>query len=90
MRNKRLLRTLSALCLTLVLASGFTVPAFAQGAAPPPAEDNPVSGQTASMIFIGWRRYGKIENKITEAHRKPEIRDNMETMWRILFIGIDF
>ena len=39
MRNKRLIRTLSALCLTLVLASGFTVPAFAQGAAPPPAED---------------------------------------------------
>ena len=39
MRNKRLLRTLTALCLTLVLASGFTVPAFAQGAAPPPAED---------------------------------------------------
>ena len=39
MRNKRLLRTLSTLCLTLVLASGFTVPAFAQGAAPPPAED---------------------------------------------------
>ena len=35
MRNKRLLRTLSALCLTLVLASGFTVHAFAQGAAPP-------------------------------------------------------
>ena len=39
MRNKGLLRTLSAICLTLVLASGFTVPAFAQGAAPPPAED---------------------------------------------------
>ena len=39
MRNKRLLRTLSVLCLTLVLVSGFTVPAFAQGAAPPPAED---------------------------------------------------
>ena len=39
MRNKRLLQTLSAICLTLVLASGFTVPAFAQGAAPPPAED---------------------------------------------------
>ena len=39
MRNKRLLRTLSAICLTLVLASGFTIPAFAQGAAPPPAED---------------------------------------------------
>ena len=39
MRNKRLFQTLSALCLTLVLASGFTVPAFAQGAAPPPAED---------------------------------------------------
>ena len=42
MRNKRLLRTLSALCLTLVLASGFTVPAFAQGAAPPPAEDTTI------------------------------------------------
>ena len=39
MRNNRLLRTLSAFCLTLVLASGFTVPAFAQSAAPPPAED---------------------------------------------------
>ena len=39
MRNKRLLRTLSAICLTLGLALGFTVPAFAQGAAPPPAED---------------------------------------------------
>ena len=38
MRNKGLLRTLSALCLTLVLASGFTIPAFAQGAAPPPAQ----------------------------------------------------
>ena len=39
MKNKRICKTLSALCLTLVLASGFTVPAFAQGAAPPPAED---------------------------------------------------
>ena len=39
MKNKRICKTLSALCLTLVLASGFTVPAFAPGAAPPPAED---------------------------------------------------
>ena len=39
MKNKRIFKTFSALCLTLVLASGFTVPAFAQGAAPPPAED---------------------------------------------------
>ena len=30
MRNKRLLRTLSALCLTMVVAFGFTIPAFAQ------------------------------------------------------------
>ena len=28
MRNKRLLRTLSALCLTLVLASGFTAVSY--------------------------------------------------------------
>ena len=39
MKNKRLFRIFSTLCLTLVLASGFAVPAFAQGAAPPPAED---------------------------------------------------
>ena len=40
MKNKRLFRIFSTLCLTLVLASGFAVPAFAQGAAPPPAEDS--------------------------------------------------
>ena len=43
MRNKRLLRTLSALCLTMVVAFGFTIPAFAQGSeqAPvAPAEDS--------------------------------------------------
>ena len=39
MKNKRVFRILSALCLMLVLASCFTVPAFAQGAATPPAED---------------------------------------------------
>ena len=43
MRNKRLLRTLSALCLTMVVAFGFTIPAFAQGseqAPAAPAEDS--------------------------------------------------
>ena len=50
MRNKGLLRTLSALCLTLVLASGFTVPAFAQGAAPPPAED---TTNDSNVVEIG-------------------------------------
>ena len=40
MRNKRLLRTLSALCLTMVVAFGFTIPAFAQGSEPAPAEDS--------------------------------------------------
>ena len=62
MRNKRLIRTLSTLCLTLVLASGFTVPAFAQGAAPPPAEDttndsNVVVEETEKVSGIprtGW------------------------------------
>ena len=37
MRNKRLLRTLSALCLTMVVAFGFTIPAFAQGSEQAPA-----------------------------------------------------
>ena len=43
MRNKRLLRTLSALCLTMVVVFGFTIPAFAQGseqAPAAPAEDS--------------------------------------------------
>ena len=31
MKNKRIFKTLSALCTALVLAVGFTVPAFAQG-----------------------------------------------------------
>ncbi len=37
MRNKRLLRTLSAFCLTMVVAFGFTIPAFAQGSEQAPA-----------------------------------------------------
>ena len=31
MKNKRICKTLSALCLTMVVAFGFTIPAFAQG-----------------------------------------------------------
>lgn len=43
MKNKRICKTLSALCLTMVVAFGFTIPAFAQGSeqAPvAPAEDS--------------------------------------------------
>ena len=31
LKNKRICKTLSALCLTMVVAFGFTIPAFAQG-----------------------------------------------------------
>ena len=37
MKNKRICKTLSALCLTMVVAFGFTIPAFAQGSEPAPA-----------------------------------------------------
>ena len=40
MKNKRICKTLSALCLTMVVAFGFTIPAFAQGSEPAPAEDS--------------------------------------------------
>jgi len=43
MKNKRICKTLSALCLTMVVAFGFTIPAFAQGAEQTPtapAEDS--------------------------------------------------
>ena len=39
MKNKRIFKTLSALCAALVLMSGFSVTAFAQGTEQPPAED---------------------------------------------------
>ena len=42
MKNKRICKTLSALCLTMVVAFGFSIPAFAQGAEQTPtapAED---------------------------------------------------
>lgn len=41
--NKRICKTLSAFCLTMVVAFGFTIPAFAQGseqAPAAPAEDS--------------------------------------------------
>ena len=37
MKNKRICKTLSALCLTMVVAFGFTIPAFAQGSEQAPA-----------------------------------------------------
>ena len=43
LKNKRICKTLSALCLTMVVAFGFTIPAFAQGseqAPAAPAEDS--------------------------------------------------
>ena len=39
MKNKRIFKTLSALCAVLVLMGGFSVTAFAQGTEQPPAED---------------------------------------------------
>ncbi len=39
MKNKKIFKTLSALCAVLVLMGGFSVTAFAQGAEQPPAED---------------------------------------------------
>ena len=39
MKNKRIFKTLSALCTAMVLMGGFSVTAFAQGAEQPPAED---------------------------------------------------
>ena len=39
MRNKRMFKTFSVLCATLVLMGGFSVTAFAQGTDQPPAED---------------------------------------------------
>ena len=47
MRNKRLLRTLSAFCLTMVVAFGFTIPAFAQG-----SEQAPVAPAEDSTNFL--------------------------------------
>ncbi len=39
MKNKKIFKTLSALCTALVLMAGFSVTAFAQGTTQPPAED---------------------------------------------------
>ena len=39
MKNKKIFKTLSALCAALVLMGGFSVTAFAQGPEQPPAED---------------------------------------------------
>lgn len=50
MRNKRLLRTLSALCLTMVVAFGFTISAFAQGSEPAPAAPAEDSTNDSNVI----------------------------------------
>ena len=56
MKNKRIFKTLSALCAALVLMMGLSVTAFAQGTDQPPAEDatNDANGQSGSDP--GWQR----------------------------------
>ena len=49
MKNKRIFKTLSALCAALVLMGGFSVTAFAQGPEQPPAED-------ATNDTNGWKK----------------------------------
>ena len=50
MRNKRLLRTLSALFLTMVVAFGFTIPAFAQGSEQAPGAPAEVSTNDSNVL----------------------------------------
>ena len=47
MKNKRICKTLSALCLTMVVAFGFTIPAFAQGAEQTPTAPQRILPMTA-------------------------------------------
>ena len=51
MKNKRICKTLSALCLTMVVAFGFTIPAFAQGSEQAPAA--PAEDSTNDSNVIG-------------------------------------
>ena len=50
MKNKRICKTLSALCLTMVVAFGFTIPAFAQGAEQAPAAPAEDSTNDSNVI----------------------------------------
>ena len=50
MKNKRICKTLSALCLTMVVAFGFTIPAFAQGSEPAPAAPAEDSTNDSNVI----------------------------------------
>ncbi len=47
MKNKRICKTLSALCLTMVVAFGFTIPAFAQGSEQAPRHRQRILPMTA-------------------------------------------
>ena len=60
MKNKRICKTLSALWLTMVVAFGFTIPAFAQGSEQAPAA--PAEDSTNDS------------NVIVEESRKPPLR----------------
>lgn len=50
MKNKRICKTLSALCLTMVVAFGFTIPAFAQGSEQTPAAPAEDSTNDSNVI----------------------------------------
>ena len=54
MKNKRICKTLSALCLTMVVAFGFTIPAFAQGSEQAPAAPADIRAVTAWCANCGF------------------------------------
>ena len=81
MKNKRICKTLSALCLTMVVAFGFTIPAFAQGSeqAPvAPAEDSTndsnviveeaIRATISGKMIKGMSCHGKGQRRITFLH----------------------
>ncbi len=51
MKNKRICKTLSAFCLTMVVAFGFTIPAFAQGSEQAPAAPAEDSTNDSNVIL---------------------------------------
>ncbi len=72
MKNKRICKTLSALCLTMVVAFGFTIPAFAQGSEQAPAAPAEDSTNDSNVIV-------KKQNRHRHLHRR-----GMRHWWMIL------
>lgn len=52
MKNKKIFRTLAALCTCLMLMGGFSVTAFAQGTDQPPAAD----ATNDALVNKNWTR----------------------------------